>query len=457
MGSTYYQRELTATSASLFPNKSGGSEDLSSVMATLSSVNAEARAWRILLASFVTFLSICALAVYGLQWFLFQSVVPLKATLSVARGTARIVVPTSQGELAVTDIRTDLGAGTIIQTDASSQAVVTFQDPSSSIPIAALVVFRDSQILVKEMSAPQFGLNRSPYRIAIVGMAGRGQVRIFGGLKNEIALTVSTSQAEGAFSEPGLYWFDANEQWSRFAVTEGGASVKSVTADRPVTLVTGNWVSIDSGSSTVSSLPDQVSIVNNPDFSRPYSVGWRSYDASEPAGSVYNSRIDGRDVVVIDRSQEKYPALTLNHGETGLSQVIDANVEDLTNVEVRITLFIDEQNLSACGIAGSECPLMFRLEYTDAEGVDRVYIHGFYANHDPGLGYPLLCDTCRAEHDRISLQSWYTYSENLFSLIPPDQRPSIIRNISLYSSGHAYKVYVAEADLVRVRPLSSSQ
>ena len=322
-------------------------------MTVLNPSDAEARAWRVLIASFAIFVVLCGLIFYAAQWLVFQSVIPLKATLTVARGTVRILVPSAQEPLAVTGVRTDIEAGTSIQTDASSQAVVTFYDPSTAEPLATLVVFRDSRMVVTRMSAPQFGLNQSPFQIEITGEFGRGQARIIGSPDGDVEFTLATSQAQGTIVLPGLYWFDATEQWTRFAVSDGGATIRSMTSDRPVTLVTGNWVSIDCGSSTISSLPDQVSIVNNGDFTRPYSVGWKSFDSSEPAGSVYNSRIDGREVVVIDRSQEKYPALTLNHGETGLTQTIDSKVDDLSNLELRITMFIEEQNLSACGIAGS--------------------------------------------------------------------------------------------------------
>src|SRR5258705_8425167 len=163
-------------------------------MNVMNPIDAEARAWRVLLASFATFVVLCGLIVYAAQWFAFQSVIPLKATLTVARGTVRIIVPSSQEPLAVTDVRTDIEAGTSIQTDASSQAVVTFYDPSTSEPLAALVVFRDSRIKVTRMSAPQFGLNQSPFQIEITGELGRGQARIITSLNGKARIILTTNQ-----------------------------------------------------------------------------------------------------------------------------------------------------------------------------------------------------------------------------------------------------------------------
>ncbi|HQA68852.1 MAG TPA: hypothetical protein PK801_11045, partial [Aggregatilineales bacterium] len=119
---------------------------------------------------------------------------------------------------------------------------------------------------------------------------------------------------------------------------------------------------------------------------------------------------------------------------------------------LRGTFYVDEQSLSTCGQLGSECPMMMRMTYIDEQGVEREYIQGFYAYHDPSLDYPLTCDSCRAEHERISLQSWYTFrSGNLLTVLPAEQKPAIIQQVRFYASGHAYRVYVSEIELLAGR------
>ncbi len=102
-----------------------------------------------------------------------------------------------------------------------------------------------------------------------------------------------------------------------------------------------------------------------------------------PPGSVYNAVIDGRPVVVFDRSQENWPGIRLGHGETGLIQSIEMDVSEYPTLELRATFYVDEQSLSTCGQRGSECPMMFRIDYVDVQGGERAYITGFYALHDP--------------------------------------------------------------------------
>ena len=190
------------------------------------------------------------------------------------------------------------------------------------------------------------------------------------------------------------------------------------------------------------------SLLVNPDFHENYNIGWKFYNDRDPPGEVYNAIFDGRSVVVIDRSQSHWPDLRLDHAETGLVQSIKVDVSTASNLELRATFYLDEQSLSTCGVAGSECPMTLHVKYIDPTGAEQVFIHGFYAAHDPSLGWPTTCLSCRTEHDRISAGTWYTYeSGNLFSLFPANQRPERITEVSFYSSGHAYKIYVSELNL----------
>jgi hypothetical protein len=183
-------------------------------------------------------------------------------------------------------------------------------------------------------------------------------------------------------------------------------------------------------------------------FTEIYSAGWNAYIDGDPAGNISSGIFQGRQVVTIDRGQERWPDLVLGHGETRLIQVVNADVSNYNSLEIQASFYVQEQSLSTCGEQGSECPLMIRVVYLDSGGVEQVYIHGFYAYLDQGRGWPPLCDTCRSEHERIRMQSWYTYSDNLFALLPPEQRPQFIKEISFYASGHAYIIHVAQIDLV---------
>lgn len=423
----------------------------------ITAIVAERRAWQILTAAFSLFLLICGVAAYGLYWFVFQSTIPLTATLYVPRGTVQLTSPNTQTPLAITDTRSNLEPGTIIQTDATSQAMITFYEPQTNLPVGSIVLYRDSQIELNSLSSPRFNTNQVADTIGLSGDSGRGHILVLHGLSHQVIFEFNTAQASLAISSPGLVLFEISDQRTQFDILDGGVGIRSRSSGPTSTFKKGSSTTIYQGSSAVTTLAESTGLIVNSDFSRPYTVGWKAYDNSEPVGSVYNSRLDGQDVVVIDRSQAKWPSLTLNHGETGLVQELDADVGQASWLELRVSLYVDEQNLSTCGVFGSECPLMIRVNYVNPGGAARTYIHGFYSNQDANSGYPLLCDTCRTEHDRINPRTWFTYSENLLALIPPDQRPEKITGFSIYASGHAYKVYVSDANLIVIKQINSRQ
>ena len=95
---------------------------------------------------------------------------------------------------------------------------------------------------------------------------------------------------------------------------------------------------------------------------------------------------------------------------------------------------------------------MLRIDYIDQNGQARKWYHGFYAMNDMQLAYPLQCNSCAQAHEFINPRSWYSYdSGNLFTLFPPDERPSKILAVWFYASGHQYDVQLSEVALVGSR------
>jgi hypothetical protein len=410
--------------------------------------NPERLAWRILLASFFVFLLLCGSTLYVIDWFIFRSTVELDVDLTVARGTVSIVLPNTGEPIAVTDRRGGLTANTVIQTDPTSQATLTFSDPRTGEPIASLALFRDSKLTISQARAPRFGLNQRPYRIVIENLSGRSELLIFSS-DRPAECHILTPQTHITISEGGQYLLDSAGQAMRIIIESGQALITDLLTNQSTTLTDDQCISVESASGSMTPCNAGISLLGDTDVTRDYTNGWVLTNDQEPYGLVQNASFDGRPVLVIDRSQGHWAGLTLGHGETRLTQTLDVEVSTYSYLELRATFYVDEQSLSTCGIAGSECPMMLRLVYLDPQGQEQVFIHGFYATHDPSTSYPMACATCRTEHERINLRSWYTYeSGNLMTLLPPEQRPTRIREISFYASGHAYKVFVSGIDLI---------
>ncbi|MBN1121511.1 MAG: hypothetical protein JXJ17_10560 [Anaerolineae bacterium] len=411
--------------------------------------NPERRAWRILVGAFTVFLFICAAAGYWLYWYLFESSVTMDVNLTAARGTVRVTSPNTQEEIAVSDRRDKLDTGIEIKTDSTSQALLTFIDPRTDETIASVVIPHDGQLLLQSASAPRFGLNQDDYVIAFSSSLGRHEILVAPDTSREVDFMVESPHASITMSESGQYIVNITDQNTQVTTIEGWAKVIALNSGAQRYVRTNHRTIVDPTESTLTLLESEQSLLINGRFTDRVEVGWETYIDGEPAGTIKDVLIDGRRAILLDHSQENWPGLQLDHSEMGVRQYPRQSVKEYNSIELRATFYVEEQSLSTCGIEGSECPLMIRLLYTDMHGESRELIWGFYSYIAPGIDYPLRCATCAGEHTRININSWYTFrTGNLLAVLPQDQQPSIIRQIWFYASGHAYKVYVSEMDLL---------
>lgn len=413
------------------------------------STYAENRAWRILLISFVAFLLLCGLTIYIIQWYLFQSSVALAVSLTTARGTVQVEPENALAPIAVTDRQEDIGPGTIIETDSNSQSTLTFVDTSTDQPVASVVLYRDSQIVIEAANSPRFDFTQGKSTIHLRDFSGRCEVFVLSNDSAVADILLETNAGAVVVQDEGDYIINASETEVTVNTRSGEAKLRSLNgALREVRAGQRGALSLEAG--FLVSDADRSLLVNG-DFNDTYAGTWEFYNDAEtnPPGGARNVFFEGRPALMIDRSQVNWPNLPLGHGETGLTQELDVDIRGYEYLELRATFFIDEQSLSTCGELGSECPLMVRVDYTDQAGLERTFITGFFANHNPSLGYPVACDTCRTDHERLNLQSWYTFeSGNLMERLPEELRPVELNKLHIYASGHAYKVYIASVELL---------
>jgi hypothetical protein len=385
-----------------------------------------------------------------MQWYVFQSTVNLAVELRVARGTASVTLPDTIQPIAITDLRTNLESGVIIETDPNSQAVITFSDPHSNERIASIVVLRESRLTITQTTAPRFALNQAPYQIEITDTSGHLELLLLDTGKRNAILSVTSDQMRARTEEVGRYLLDISPEDSEFTTRMGSAVVTDEQTGREVEVEAAQRTLLEGEGSVLAVTDAEYSLLLNPFFTSEFSDGWLFYNDREPPGQVYNAIFDGRPVVVIDRSQSHWPDEQLSHAETGLVQKRNIDVRGYTGLELRTTFFVEEQSLPRCGEQGSECPMMLHIKFIDRRGNTQEFYHGFYANDDPtGNTYPETCLSCKGNHDRMSSNSWYTYETgNLLNLFTAAQRPQFITEVSLYASGWAYRVYVSEMDII---------
>jgi hypothetical protein len=267
------------------------------------------------------------------------------------------------------------------------------------------------------------------------------RVNVAGGGDRPIEATLTTPQGRTLLQE-GSYAFEVSNDETQVTVRDGLAQVSAQGATQDVSPQQRTVVKLNGPPSGI--LSPERNLVTNGNFRLPLSGTWDTYNdlqnAREQPGTVTIQTVGGQRSAVFER-QGAY------HAETGIRQTINKNVRDFAALRLHFVARVFDQDVPVCGQAGSECPLMLRLDYKDQDGTDRTFLQGFYTRQDGSGANPTYNTTSgsRNEHRRIPPNVAYTYdSANLMETLKPAQ----ITAITFYASGHSYRSSVAEVELL---------
>ncbi len=427
-------------------------------------------AWGVMLGAFTIFCAIVIIFIIGLQYFLFQSRIPMISTVQVARGTATLV-GSDLLELAVKGSR-DISGSSVLTTDTQSQASVSFYDQHSDDRLVAIVTLKNgSSLNIQEDSRPRFDFSGDPYWIDFQDSYGEFDVYVPDKLDRPILIGFETTLGPAArLSASGRYTLIAAGAQVQVINYSGEALLGSAPDMKRNQLVpAGQSVSMQANSGTFSLTPTVVNLLGdttfNPDNVLDYNAAsdqvrasaWRcnNVQVAPPDGSFGLVMEDGRPALLLHRGDNAE-----SHGETRCFQGLGSGVQGLditkfSRLTLKATFKIQSQSLSACGADGSECPLMLAMDYypppsANGQKTDPVtWYHGFYAFVDPNRVFPSRCSSCNEEHEAITPGTWYTYeNRNFLQAFADDQRPTAILNLRFYASGHQYDVYVDSVELL---------
>lgn len=410
-------------------------------------------AWGVLLIAFAIFCVICVITGIGVNFFLFQSTIPMTSTLSVARGSA------GANELLV-GAPTGISFNADIRTVAQSQATLAFIDQEANNRLIASVTLKENSTLrLQSALRPRFDWSTTDYEIDLTRISGRFEILIGERLGRDVSVRLTTSQgALVNLKNSGRYSIDTSDASVRVVTREGDAILIPPNLEYGIAIPPQNQGIVYTSNNHVELKPGYTDLLRNSYFRKmnPNVTigaeldGWVcANDADDtPRGSYRSQFMDG----VMTLRLERYEGAT-SHGRTSCLQTFQPGLSLVDSpynyFALRTTFRIHFQSLSACGIDGSECPLMLRMDYIDRKGEAKTWYHGFYAENNPQLETPLRCDSCSQEHESINKDIWYTYdSGSLFALFPPDQRPVSIIGIMFYASGHQYDVQISEVALL---------
>lgn len=435
---------------------------LSSPPVSSRSLRQQRTAWTVLFAAFACFCVLCIGTGLGLRYFLLDSTISLQGILTVGRGTVGLT-STDLIEQAVRYSR-EIANSSVISTDRQSQATLSFFDPQQPGKLVASVTVRsDTALDLVAMTRPRFDLSGLGYEVAFSDMAGRMKVIIPDDVGRTVRVTIESQAGNWmTLTNSGDYFIDISPGVE--SLTNYGGSAALVSADGTTTQYVadqqrGLWFAQAGGAFVV---PAPVSLIQQPQFNDQTVIEsdgtpaqllqpvWRCYSVAsgDPAGEFNIVREDGRTALNMIRGGG-----VRTHGETLCSHTLNAgqgvDVTGYDTLMLDVLFKVNSHSLSACGVEGSECPMMVRVDYIPVGGMAATsWFHGFFVSFDPNITNPLVCASCTQEHDVVNANAWYSYqSDNLFSLLPANARPRSIVNVVVYASGHEYNSFVASAEL----------
>jgi len=417
-------------------------------------------AWIILLVSFAACVGLSVLVPWQIVAYVRTSHIGTQARVSALSGILRLEHP--EGEpvaIAPGAPYSRLVEGDLLITDAQSQGLVIFSEPSFSTPrdLAAVQIYPNTQVEVRRARYPRFEISPEPARLTLYVRAGRIRaIRLEG--RRDLQFWVQTPHGQAEVLAGALAVEVQNDR-TDFTVRAGEARVGS--AARSQTLRSDQRARIgldgrvegplEAGRNLLPDLfqaPLPERNVDEPVPPNQWAIFRFVKEPGESGGNVAQTSEAGRRVLSISRAG-------FDHAQTGIFVVLNQDVRDFRSLQLHITLKILSQDVAVCGVVGTECPLMIRLEYKDLNGADRQWLQGFYALGDvtpqtPGSCLPQVCPPPYNAHIRVPLGEWYTFdSGNLMEALRAiGAPPATLTRLRVYASGHSYAVMFSELELI---------
>ena len=390
-------------------------------------------AWMVLLLAFATFCLIVVAVPLGVHRYIRNaekeheaSVESLAGTIVVEPPLGVAPVPLSAGQ------NMSVPEGSLIRTDETSEAAITFFDHSF------MRLFSGSTIQLDRSRSPRYKSSPLANTVHVTLMGGQAHIATALSLNSPLDCRVTTLHAESSLEADGSYAIEATNDRSEIAVYRGRAQVTA--NDQTIAVETRQRSTIAFGQAPEPPVGVAQDLVTNGDFSRPLSKGWRVFtdqgtDGGDVDGTAELVVDQGRRAVKLERSGGQG-----NHCETILEQSISQKLPDpATSLIVRATVKTSHQSLPGGGYLSSEYPLMIRLTYRDVYDSEAEWIQGFY--------YENPINTPTAYGLQIPRDRWYLFeSDNLLESLPI--RPYRIIKLRVYAAGWDYESLISEINLI---------
>jgi hypothetical protein len=417
--------------------------------------NYERLAWTVLLLSFAACLVLAIGTPLGIQWFVRYAYTGQLLMLDVQEGAPFVTCSDTNVPFPATSRQDNLCQGREniqITTGPTDQGMLHIRPRTAvTTTLSSVQIYRDTQVWLQQATAPRFpSLSAESDHVTLQMKSGRIRVVVPSNLARTLLFQVVTPQALVQLSE-GSASVEVRNQETQVTVGEGKAFVVAMANKSVVELAAAQRVVVQSGGGVTETMPAERNLLaGHSDFREPLGSIWKPYTLDpqipgESRGEAANVNVDDRQAVDLSRIGQGF-------AETGIKQEINRDIRGFQLLQLRMTLRVLQQDVPLCGTAGTECPVMVRLDYVDDNGEARFWQQGFYYLSDPNNFNPEFCNTCnpRNIHIRTVNGVWYSYeSDNLIPILTEVGSPPVfLKSISVYASGHIYQSQVAEIQLL---------
>ena len=404
--------------------------------------NPERLAWTVLLTALLMCVGLTIAIPLGIRGFINDTTDVAAITLEVQQGTVLVKRTGLDEEIGVTSGLANIPEGSTIRADSNAQAWLTIRAARDQTTLLTVQIYGSTNLNINRARSPRFAPSGLPHQVELAVVdVGRVRLSVAGGLDRAIDCRLALPQATAQLQD-GAYAIDVSSDEAQVTVREGAATVS--TPDSILTLGPRQRTVVKQGSQPSGILEPERNLVINGDFRLPLADTWEiSHDLQEPTESPGEVTIvtDGGRQVGLFRRVGTY------HAETDLRQIINKDVRDFRSLKLHFVVQITDQDVPVCGTAGTECPMMVRLDYKDDNGTDRSFLQGFFWRLDPNDVNPDYNTTsgARIKHIRVPRDFSFTYdSGDLMTSLMPSQ----ITAITFYASGHSYIASIAEVELL---------
>jgi hypothetical protein len=357
--------------------------------------NPERTAWIILLLSFSIF-CLCTISIpLGIRAYLFNATNTFTTKLTSIRGTVLAEPVREEQTIPLTrGTSYDLDEFTIVYTDDTSQAVLTFFDES------IVTLYNNTTLVVHQTRQPRFEISPYPAEITLEITKGRIRASAVSTNTNRIFL-VRTPHAQATLNQ-GSYAVEVSRRQTRVTTRSGAAQVMA--QDQTVTVTESELTTILDNQPPAPATTAEQNLITNGDFSQGLLNSWEAtiYVPSDTLTGTQtiqindeNSRIKIDPLNMISSTLRvitagRQIALEFNsfgsdnvHTEASVRQEINKGVQDFQSLRINAQIRLNHQSLPGGGLLGTEFPIMIQLAYRDADGNDHSWYHGFYYQSPP--------------------------------------------------------------------------